>query len=71
MHDFREIAHLLLAGGGAMQIHDVDSLTKALARLLGESAFARTMGRRCAALCQARRGAVDRTLAVMRPYLDP
>ena len=71
MHDFREIARLLLEGGGATQTLNVEDLAEILVRLMGDGALARAMGRRSAAVCRSQRGAVDKTLTVIKSYLHP
>ncbi len=66
MHNFKEIAALLLDAGGAIQIQGADDLAPTVERLLDDPARRNAMGEGGYALLAANAGATRRTLEVAR-----
>lgn len=66
MSDFKEIARALCDAGAAVRVKGAQSLADALIDLLADPGRAQAMGRAGAALVAANRGAVARTLAMLR-----
>ncbi|OEU82073.1 MAG: hypothetical protein BA865_01585 [Desulfobacterales bacterium S5133MH4] len=66
MSDFHEISHMLLESGGAVRVHDADSLYKASAILLQDSNRAKDMGKKALDVFRANRGAVEKTIEAIR-----
>lgn len=70
MGNFRQEADDLLRAGGARQVEDARSLTEACLGLLEDRAALEVMGKAALGVVEAGRGAVDRSLALLEPYLD-
>lgn len=70
MHNFKEIARLLLAAGGGVSVAGADELYKQVAALLAEPEKGRSMGDRGYSLLQENRGAAERTLKVIEGILE-
>ncbi len=70
MHNFREIARLLLEAGGGMQIEDEAGLHNAVAGLLTNSELRRHMGEGGFTLLQQNVGATRHTVEVLRRQLE-
>ncbi|HEY6009711.1 MAG TPA: 3-deoxy-D-manno-octulosonic acid transferase [Geobacteraceae bacterium] len=70
MHNFREIAALLVACGGGLRLESADELAPALRRLLDDEELRFATGRKGAALLEENRGATERHLAVIAPLLE-
>jgi 3-deoxy-D-manno-octulosonic-acid transferase len=71
MSDFREIADLLVASGGAMAVPDGPALADAARPLLADAARREAMGRAGRRTVVSHRGAVDRTVALIAEALAP
>lgn len=71
MSNFREVSRLLLAAGGAVQVSDASALHRQAADLLQNPLRARDMGRQAAAVFNANKGAVARTVAVVKDLSHP
>jgi 3-deoxy-D-manno-octulosonic-acid transferase len=71
MRNFREAARLLLAAGGAVQVADAPALDRQAVDLLQNPSRARLMGRQAAAVFQANKGAVTRTVAALKRLCPP
>ncbi len=69
MEDFAEIAEDLLAAGGALRVHNGDSLFLTLERLFDDPAFRRTTGKAAAVYIKDKQGVVTRHLALIRKFL--
>lgn len=65
MSDFREIADLLIAGGGALEIPDPMRLAEVLQALLEDRTRRADMGQAARETVLVNRGAVDRTAALI------
>jgi 3-deoxy-D-manno-octulosonic-acid transferase len=70
MHNFREIAAMIVACGGGVRLETPEELAPALARLLDDREARLTMGRRGASLLEENSGATERHLAVIAPLLE-
>ncbi len=66
MSDFNEISHMLLESGGAVRVHDAESLYNASAILLQDSNRAKDMGKKALDVFRANRGAVEKTIEAIR-----
>lgn len=82
MQNFTPIPELLVQRGGAVQVRDERELENALAQILADEAYARSLGENAWAVVQENLGAIDRTVemilaglpdgqAVARPKLGP
>lgn len=69
MGDFRRPARLLIAAGGGRQVRDAEDLARQAATLLSDPDRRRSMGSAARGVFMAHRGAVARTLAVIRTVL--
>jgi 3-deoxy-D-manno-octulosonic-acid transferase len=69
MSDFREVSHLLLRAGGAVRVHDADSLYQNVAMLLGDRKRSQTIGKKAFEVFCANKGAVEKTLKEIRSLL--
>ena len=69
MSDFREVSHLLLRAGGAVRVHDADSLYRNVAMLLGDRNRSQTIGKKAFDVFCANKGAVEKTLREIRSIL--
>lgn len=70
MHNFREIARLLLEAGGGIQVEDADGLHGAVAQLLNQPELRRRMGDDGATLLRQNSGATNHTLEVLHRALS-
>ncbi len=70
MHNFKEIARLLLEAGGAEQLTDSGALTAAVGRLLDHPQQAQAMGIAGHRLLEENAGATAHTLRVLRRVLE-
>jgi 3-deoxy-D-manno-octulosonic-acid transferase len=70
MRDFHHIAEMLKRAGGARQLAQQEPLGPVLLELLSDSASARRMGQRARKVFLSNKGAVQRTLACLRPKLN-
>jgi 3-deoxy-D-manno-octulosonic-acid transferase len=72
MFNFREMARLLVEGGGAVQVRDAEGLEAEAGRLLRDEAVRREMGDRGKRLLEVNRGATERVFRAIEPFLrDP
>jgi len=69
MDNFREVAARLLAGGGAVQVEDGTALAAAFRRMATDDSFFRRSGDAARQVVEANRGALERTLAHLEPFL--
>lgn len=69
MHNFSDIAAQLIAHGAAREVRTGAPLIDTLCVLLADPAEARRMGERAQALIERSRGAIQRTLDAVSPYL--
>ncbi len=69
MNNFRDVASLFLAAGGALQVADAGGLADAVLRLLDHPADARRMGERAKGVIQQQSGAATRILNQMEEWL--
>ena len=69
MSDFEKISRDLLKAGGALQVNGAVDLSRAVRAILSDHRMARQMGERAYGVYAANRGAVERTLNVIQPYL--
>ena len=70
MSNFQQEASDLLAAGGARQVEDANSLAVACRALLADPDALDAMGRAALEVAEAGRGAADKNLALLEPYLD-
>jgi 3-deoxy-D-manno-octulosonic-acid transferase len=70
LENFREIARLLNEAGAAWVVQDSDTLAQAILQLAEDPAQAGRMGERAYQVVAQHRGAADRTLAMLEPYLS-
>jgi 3-deoxy-D-manno-octulosonic-acid transferase len=71
MHHFPELAAMLCAAGGAVQVHSEEELYTHLATLLAQPEAATRMGQCALQTLAANRGALDRTLQAVTALLTP
>ena len=69
MHHFPELAAMLCAAGGAVQVHGEGELYGSIARLLARPDEAYAMGQRALQTLTSNRGALDRTLHAITALL--
>jgi 3-deoxy-D-manno-octulosonic-acid transferase len=69
MSDFEKISQDLLKAGGALQVHGAVDLSQTACTILSDYRKARQMGERAYGVYSANRGAVEKTLNVIQPYL--
>ncbi len=69
MSDFEEISEALLRAGGALRVNDAADLSRTAIAILRDHRKARLMGEKAYGVYSANRGAVERTLDVIQPYL--
>ena len=67
--NFDEIRRSLEAAGGAVVVSDAVGLARAAARLLGDEQARLTAGEAARAVVQANRGALNRLMEILEPYL--
>jgi 3-deoxy-D-manno-octulosonic-acid transferase len=70
MSDFLSISRELISTGGAVRVHDADTLHRAVDRLLGQKREAKTMGRQALAAFRANGGAVEKILDLVGGIVD-
>jgi 3-deoxy-D-manno-octulosonic-acid transferase len=70
MTDFRWIAEMLVNSGGAVQVKGSRDFIEAASSLFADAGRARSMGAHARSVFQNNKGAVDRTLEVIRPVLS-
>jgi len=68
-HKCEEIARTLLAAGAGVRVDSTEALVAQVGRLLGDGALRARMGRQGLEMVARNRGAVDRTLALVHPWL--
>jgi 3-deoxy-D-manno-octulosonic-acid transferase len=71
MRDFLSISHELISAGGAVRVHDADTLHRAVYRLLGQEREAEIMGRQALSVFRAHGGAVERILELVGGIVNP
>ena len=69
MHDFEKISQDLLRAGGALRVVDAADVSQRAIALLRDNSGARRAGEKAHGVYCANRGAVERTLNVIQPYL--
>lgn len=68
-HKCEEIARALLEADAGVRVHSADDLCDQVRRLLGDEPLRKAMGERGRDVVARNRGAVDRTLAMLQPWL--
>lgn len=68
-HKCEEIARTLLAVGAGIRVDSTEGLVDQVGRLLADGALRARMGRQGLEMVERNRGAVDRTLALVHPWL--
>lgn len=71
MHNFRDMAARFDAAGAWARVADADELGATWRRWLEAPGEARPVGERARALVEANRGALERTLEMLAPWLHP
>jgi len=66
MSDFSEISNMLVKSGGAVTVYDADSIYQTLSRLIVNEKKAEDMGKKAFNLFNENKGAVDKTLNVVK-----
>jgi len=69
MSDFDEISQMLVESGGAVRVHDANSIFEAVAMLIRDDNKAIKMGQRALQVFKVNKGAVEKTLKVVEAYL--
>jgi 3-deoxy-D-manno-octulosonic-acid transferase len=69
MENFRDIGSLMIEGGGAMEVAHEAALETALGELLADPRRGAEMGQNALRTLISHRGAADRTLTAIRPFL--
>lgn len=69
MSDFDEISQMLVESGGAVRVHDANSIFEAVVMLIRDDNKAIKMGQRALQVFKANKGAVEKTLKVVEAYL--
>ncbi|MGD8376620.1 MAG: 3-deoxy-D-manno-octulosonic acid transferase [Acidobacteriota bacterium] len=69
MDNFREVADRMTAGGGGFQVADTTALAEAMVRLGNDAELRSAAGRAAREVVEANRGALERTLEHLAPYL--
>jgi len=69
MSDFAEISKLLVDSGGALSVYDSASLCEAAAILIRDDKKAIEIGKRARQVFNANKGAVEKTMKVIKAYL--
>jgi 3-deoxy-D-manno-octulosonic-acid transferase len=69
MSDFDDISRMLLDAGGAVRVKNTKDLYNALVSLIENDKKAMEMGRNALKVLTANKGAVEKTIQVIRPYL--
>ena len=68
-HKCEEIARTLLAAGAGVRVDSTEALVDQVGRLLADGALRARMGRQGIEMVARNRGAVERTLALLHPWL--
>jgi 3-deoxy-D-manno-octulosonic-acid transferase len=68
-HKCEEIARALLEAQGGVRVESEDGLVDEVGRLLADAALRTKMGRQGLDMVARNRGAVERTLAILHPWL--
>ncbi len=71
MFNFEKIAVSLVQVGAAFQVPDSRALAKVAIKLLEDNALRKTAGTRAKAFVEENRGALEKTLKLLKTYLDP
>lgn len=71
MENFREIASLLLEGGGARLVRNHEELAEVVEEILARPEVGERVGARAHQVLLAHRGATRRTLELLTPLLEP
>jgi 3-deoxy-D-manno-octulosonic-acid transferase len=71
MHNFRDIAQLLLAQDAAVQVQDAAGLSVALAGLFSQPERRARLGQAARKVLDSQRGATARVLEIVEQWLDP
>jgi 3-deoxy-D-manno-octulosonic-acid transferase len=71
MNNFAELRDLVLAAAAGQQVTNDTDLAARLTALLADPARRAVMGQAAQALVAQHRGATARTLALIKPYLEP
>ncbi len=69
MSDFADISRKLLDAGGAVRVKNTKDLYNALVSLMENDKKAMEMGRKALGVLTANKGAVEKTIKVIKPYL--
>jgi len=69
MSDFADISRMLLHAGGAVRVKDAKDLYNALVLLLENDKSASEMGRNALGVLTANKGAVEKTIQVIKDHL--
>jgi 3-deoxy-D-manno-octulosonic-acid transferase len=69
MSDFADISRMLLDAKGAVRVKDAKDLYKALVSLMENDKRALEMGKNALGVLTANKGAVEKTIKVIKPYL--
>jgi 3-deoxy-D-manno-octulosonic-acid transferase len=69
MEDFAEIADDLLAAGGAIRVHDADSLLRSLESLVGDPGLRREKGIRASSFIKEKQGVISKHVELIRKFL--
>ena len=69
MSDFADISRMLLDAKGAVRVKDAKDLYKALVSLMENDKSALEMGKNALGVLTANKGAVEKTIKVIKPYL--
>jgi 3-deoxy-D-manno-octulosonic-acid transferase len=70
MQNFEAIAKQLVERNGAMEVHNVDQLEVAIAKLLGSAEFRETLGQNAQRIVRENLGAIDRTVEMIVSKID-
>jgi 3-deoxy-D-manno-octulosonic-acid transferase len=71
MTDFREIAQQLLTSGAAVEVDDARALCREVVLLMNHPDLAKDRGKKARQVVSANRGAVERSIDVIRACLEP
>ena len=69
MSDFIDISKMLLDAGGAVRVHDAKDLYTTLVSLMENEKRALEMGKNALGVLTANKGAVEKTIKVIKPHL--
>lgn len=71
VHNFTDVYAAMDRAGGALPVPDGESLTRALADLLGDTGLTRDMARAATSALEGLGGAIDRTMEAIEPFVLP